>query len=82
MDNWDHYSSAALRMHKAIDELYEDLHNDAGNPITEEYAVSDIIGKFRHIIWLETDLIKEISIDDYDKEQEHQRGKEEEGQRD
>ena len=58
-------------MHKAIDELYEDLHDDYGNPITEEYSVLDMIGKFRHIMWLETDLIKEISIDDYDKEQKH-----------
>ena len=80
MGNWDHYSRAALRMHKAIDELYEDLHDDYGDPITDEYYVLDMIGKFRHIIWLETDLIKEISIDNYDKEQEHKRRKEEEGQ--
>lgn len=64
MANWDHYYRATARMHEAVDRLYESLHDDAGNPILEEYLVHDLVARFRSLIWIETDLIQEISIDD------------------
>ena len=55
------YSVATLRLHNAITELYEDLHDDKGEPCINTGLVSNMISAVRVSINHELDLIKEAS---------------------
>jgi len=55
-----YYLIACDRVHQVVDELYENLHNEKGEPIQISEAVIDIVAKSRKEIYEELDMIKSI----------------------
>lgn len=52
------YYDGCDRIHTLIDEMYEKLHDDDGNPITDPATISNSITATMKILRLETDFIK------------------------
>ena len=50
---------ACERMHKATSTLYEELHNDNGEPHKQIDQVLDIVNKYKRWVLIEVDLIRE-----------------------
>jgi len=53
------YLGACERMHKATSTLYEELHNDNGEPHKQIDQVLDIVNKYKRWVLIEVDLIRE-----------------------
>ena len=53
------YFHACERIHDAADMLYESLHNDDGNAVTEFNEVLNKIKDFRDWVNIEIDLVRE-----------------------
>jgi len=53
------YLGACERMHKATSTLYEELHNDNGEPHKQIDQVLDIVNKYKRGVLIEVDLIRE-----------------------
>ena len=53
------YFIACERIHDAADMLYESLHNDDGNAVTEFNEVLNKIKDFRDWVNIEIDLVRE-----------------------
>ena len=53
------YFTACERIHDAADMLYESLHNDEGNAVTEFNEVFKIIKDIRDCVNIEIDLVRE-----------------------
>jgi len=53
------YFIACERIHEAADMLYESLHNDDGNAVTEFNEVLNKIKDFRDWVNIEIDLVRE-----------------------
>lgn len=53
------YFTACERIHDAADMLYESLHNDEGNAVTEFNEVLNKIKDFRDWVNIEIDLVRE-----------------------
>mgnify|MGYP004456992179 FL=1 len=53
------YFIACKRIHDAADMLYESLHNDDGNAVTEFNEVLNKIKDFRDWVNIEIDLVRE-----------------------
>jgi len=53
------YLGACERMHKATSTLYEDLHNENGEPHKQIDQVLDIVNKYKRWVLIEVDLIRE-----------------------
>ncbi len=53
------YLIACERIHDAADMLYESLHNDDGNAVTEFNEVLNKIKDFRDWVNIEIDLVRE-----------------------
>ena len=53
------YFTACERIHDAADMLYESLHNDDGNAVTEFNEVLNKIKDFRDWVNIEIDLVRE-----------------------
>ena len=53
------YFTACERIHDAADMLYESLHNDEGNAVTEFNEVLNKIKDFRAWVNIEIDLVRE-----------------------
>ena len=60
------YSLATQRMHDLIDELYENLHKDNGEPKDTEAQVTLETSKIIRAIRSELDLIKTSAIEYYE----------------
>lgn len=58
------YSIACLRIHEAVSNLYESLHDSEGYPIAEIEEANDHIKKLQKQVSLEADLIRQ-SIREY-----------------
>lgn len=56
----EYYSLASLKVHALIDELYESLHDEKGEPLTEYEDVLDTVLRVRKSMFEELDLIKSI----------------------
>ena len=56
----EYYSLASLKVHALIDELYESLHDEKGEPLTEYEEVLDTVLRVRKNMFEELDLIKSI----------------------
>tara|TARA_R100000406_G_scaffold21043_1_gene13019 strand:+ start:3741 stop:3962 length:222 start_codon:yes stop_codon:yes gene_type:complete len=56
----EYYSLASLKVHALIDELYESLHDEQGEPLTEYEDVLDTVLRVRKSMFEELDLIKSI----------------------
>ena len=54
------YFTACERIHDAADMLYESLHNDEGNAVTEFNEVLKKIKDFRDWVNIEIDLVREV----------------------
>ena len=54
------YFIACERIHDAADMLYESLHNDDGNAVTEFNEVLNKIKDFRDWVNIEIDLVREV----------------------
>ena len=54
------YFTACERIHDAADMLYESLHNDEGNAVTEFNEVLNKIKDFRDWVNIEIDLVREV----------------------
>jgi hypothetical protein len=52
------YFDGCHRIHILIDEMYEKLHDDDGNPITDPVTISNSITATMKVLRLETDFIK------------------------
>lgn len=55
----DCYSTATLRGHNLINNFYESLFDDEGQPIENPEVILETIAQFRYKFNLELDLIKE-----------------------
>jgi hypothetical protein len=53
------YLGACERMHKATSTLYEELHNENGEPHKQIDQVLDIVNKYKRWVLIEVDLIRE-----------------------
>ena len=53
------YFTACERIHDAADMLYDSLHNDEGNAVTEFNEVLNKIKDFRDWVNIEIDLVRE-----------------------
>tara|TARA_R100000353_G_scaffold175304_1_gene145296 strand:- start:1393 stop:1614 length:222 start_codon:yes stop_codon:yes gene_type:complete len=53
------YFIACERIHDAADMLYESLHNDDGNAVTEFNEILNKIKDFRDWVNIEIDLVRE-----------------------
>ena len=53
------YFIACERIHDAADMLYESLHNDDGNAVTEFNEILNKIKDFRDWVIIEIDLVRE-----------------------
>ena len=53
------YFTECERIHDAADMLYESLHNDEGNAVTEFNEVLNKIKDFRDWVNIEIDLVRE-----------------------
>jgi len=61
------YAIATKRMGEAVAELYEDLHDDEGNPISKREKVSEKATKLKKNVLLEIDLIKQAALESQNK---------------
>jgi hypothetical protein len=52
------YSNGTIRMHKATDQLYEDIHTDAGDPVRDEELIKSLCHEFLKCIREEIDFIR------------------------
>ena len=55
------FSIATQRLHHYVTELYEDLHDEKGEPRVNPGIVSNLLAAVRVVINQELDLIKEAS---------------------
>jgi len=55
-----YYLIACDRVHQVMDDLYEALHDDKGDPLTDLESVVDIVSSSRKEIYEELDIIKSI----------------------
>jgi hypothetical protein len=60
------YSLATQRMHDLIDELYENLHNESGEPKDTEAQVTLETSKIIRAVRSELDLIKTSALEYYE----------------
>lgn len=63
-----YYLMACDRVHQVVDELYESLHNEKGEPIKDLESVVDFVTASRKQIYEELDLIKSI-VSEYESSQ-------------
>jgi hypothetical protein len=60
------YFLATSRMHNAATNLYESLHDEAGNPRTDAERLHNTIRKFKRDIDMEFDLVRSALLEYYD----------------
>ena len=61
--SWD-YAKACRMMHALVAHLYEELHDDNGDPITMGAVVDNKIDKFQERMGIEIDMLKEACRDE------------------
>ena len=49
---------ACDRIHQAVDDLYESIHNDAGEPIRDTESIEEALAELKTAVYHELDLIK------------------------
>lgn len=64
----EYFSIACERIHVVIDELYEALHTDEGEPLMTSTEVEEAMDGVRNAVYQELDLIKSI-VKEYECEQ-------------
>ena len=57
----EYYNLACLKVHTLVDEMYEALHDDAGEPLHEYDDVMDRVLSIRKSMFEELDIIKTIA---------------------
>lgn len=60
------FSIATQRLHYYVTELYEDLHDEKGEPRVNPGIVSNLLAAVRVVINQELDLIKEASYQHFE----------------
>ena len=60
------YFLATSRMHNAATNLYESLHDEAGNPRTDAERLHNTIRKFKKDIDMEFDMVRSALLEYYD----------------
>jgi Mg2+ and Co2+ transporter CorA len=56
----EYYSLACLKVHTLIDELYESLHSETGEPIHNYDEIMESLMRIRKSMFEELDIIKSI----------------------
>tara|TARA_R100001591_G_scaffold67123_1_gene76312 strand:+ start:568 stop:780 length:213 start_codon:yes stop_codon:yes gene_type:complete len=49
---------ACDRIHQAVDDLYEVIHDDAGAPIKDKESIEEALASLKTAVYHELDLIK------------------------
>lgn len=57
------YAIATTRMAEATTALYENLHNEKGEPLTMKGQIADRITSYQKEILMEMDLIKQSALE-------------------
>ena len=60
------YFLATSRMHNAATNLYESLHDEAGNPRTDAERLHNTKRKFKRDIDMEFDMVRSALLEYYD----------------
>ena len=61
------YFTATSRVSALMTELYEDLHDNKGNPLLDLESITDKINAYKRVVRTELDLIKS-AVEQYDED--------------
>ena len=61
------YFTATSRVSDLMTELYEDLHDNKGNPLLDLELITDKINAYKRVVRTELDLIKS-AVEQYDED--------------